>query len=67
MRFAEFISGDSDRVHRERIDLSDTSAFGSRAIAIRPDLRGRRWIRFEAWDIAQNGAYTQPVWLAPGD
>jgi hypothetical protein len=22
---------------------------------------GRRWFRLEAWDIAANGAFTQPV------
>ena len=28
-----------------------------------PDLTGRTWVRLEAWDIAGNGAFTQPVWL----
>ena len=27
------------------------------------DLRGRKWIRLEVWDIAKNGAFTPPVWL----
>ena len=30
-----------------------------------PDLTGRTWVRLEAWDIAGNGAFTQPVWLGP--
>jgi len=30
------------------------------------DLKGRTWVRFEVWDIAANGAFTQPVWLAGG-
>ena len=25
----------------------------------------RKWVRFEVWDVAANGAFTQPVWLAP--
>ena len=29
------------------------------------NLRGRKWVRFEAWDVAANGAFTQPVWLSP--
>ncbi len=32
MRFVEVISGDGSRVFRERIDLSDTAAFGVRTL-----------------------------------
>jgi hypothetical protein len=68
MRFAEIISGDGSRVYRERIDLSDTGCFDRRTLPIKPDLTGRKWVRVEAWDIAANGAFTQPVWLsAPGE
>ena len=63
LRFAELVSGDGERVHRERIDLADTGAFGDRTLKLRRDLRGRRWVRFEVWDVAANGAFTQPVWL----
>jgi hypothetical protein len=63
LRFAEVISGDGARVHRERLDLADTGAFGTRTLTFRPELRGRKWLRFEAWDIAANGAFTQPVWI----
>jgi hypothetical protein len=63
LRFAEIISGDGKKVYRERIDLADTGPFGKRALRLKPDLRGRKWVRFEVWDVAVNGAYTQPVWL----
>jgi len=63
LRFAEVVSGDGTRVHRERIDLADTSPFGERTISLQPNLAGRTWARFEVWDIAANGAFTQPVWL----
>lgn len=66
LRFAEVISGDGARVYRERIDLSDTGPFGQRRLALRPALEGRRWVRFEVWDVAANGAFSQPVWLEPG-
>lgn len=66
MKFAEIISGDGRQVYRERIDLADTGAFGSRVITVPLDLTGRTWVRLEAWDAAGNGAYTQPVWLAAG-
>jgi hypothetical protein len=63
LAFAEIISGDGQRVHRQRIDLADTPAFGRQTLAFRPQLAGRRWVRLEAWDIAANGAFTQPVWI----
>jgi hypothetical protein len=63
LAFAEIISGDGQKVYRERIDLTDTAAFGSRSLKLRPNLQGRRWVRFEVWDVATNGAFTQPVWL----
>lgn len=61
--FAEIVSGDGERIHRERIDLSDARPFGSRAISQRVDLRDRDWIRLEVWDVAANGAFTQPVFV----
>ena len=64
MAFAEVISGDGKQVYRQRIDLADTEGFGTRTLRIPIDLKGRTWVRFEAWDIAANGAFTQPVWLA---
>lgn len=59
----EIISGDSRKVYRESIDLSDTRAFGSRTLKLDVDLTGRTWVRLEVWDIATNGAFTSPVWL----
>jgi hypothetical protein len=63
LSFAEVISGDGQRVYRERIDLPHTEAFGKQTLAIEPKLAGRRWVRFEVWDVAANGAFTQPIWL----
>jgi hypothetical protein len=63
LRFAEVVSGDGRQVFRERIDLADTGPFGRRTLTLTPDLRGRTWVRFEAWDVAANGAFTQPIWL----
>jgi hypothetical protein len=63
LRFAEIISGDGQKVYRQRVDLSDTGPFGRRTLSLEPELKGRKWVRFEVWDVAVNGAYTQPVWL----
>ena len=67
LRFAEVVSGDGSGVRRERVDLAETGPFGERTLTLSPDLDGRRWARVEAWDVAGNGAFTQPVWLAAGD
>jgi hypothetical protein len=63
LAFAEVISGDGQQVFRERIDLADTAAYGSRTLKLQPQLAGRRWVRLEVWDVAANGAFTQPVWV----
>lgn len=63
MAFAEIISGDGKQVFRQRISLADTESFGTRRLRLPIDLKGRKWVRFEAWDIATNGAFTQPIWL----
>ncbi len=64
LKFVEVISGDGSHVYRERIDCSETDAFGQHTFRLTPDLKGRKWVRVEAWDIACNGAFTQPIWLA---
>lgn len=66
LAFAEVISGDGTQVFRQRVRLSDTQSFGTRQLKIPIDLKGRTWVRFEVWDIAANGAFTQPVWVAGG-
>jgi len=66
LKFAEVISGDGQRVYRERIDLADSGPFGRRTLVFWPALAGRTWVRFEVWDVAANGAFTQPVWITGG-
>jgi len=59
----EVVSGDGNRVYRERVSLIDTIEFGKRDLDIEIDLSDRKWARIEVWDIATNGAFTQPVWI----
>lgn len=63
LAFAEIISGDGKTVRRQRIVLSDTESFGARQLEVPVDLTGQKWVRFEVWDVAANGAFTQPVWI----
>ena len=37
--------------------------FGKKVWELRPDLKGRKWVRVEAWDVAANGTFSEPVWL----
>ena len=63
MAFAEIVSGDGKTVHRHRVELSTTEAFGQTTLRIPVNLAGSTWVRLEVWDAARNGAFTQPVWL----
>ncbi len=63
LNFAEIIMGDGQKVYRKRIDLKNTTAFGSRQFSIPVDLSGKKWVRLEIWDAAVNGAFTQNIWL----
>ena len=63
LSFAEIISGDGNQVYRETIPLKDTQAFGQQTFNFNADLKDRKWVRFEVWDVAANGAFTQTVWL----
>jgi hypothetical protein len=45
------------------VDLSDTEAFGSRTLRLPVELDNRTWVRLEVWDMARNGAFTQPIWI----
>jgi hypothetical protein len=63
MNFVEIISGDGEKVYRERITLTDTEAFGKKSFRFSSKLAGRKWVRVEAWDVAANGAFSQTFWL----
>ncbi|MBI2477609.1 MAG: hypothetical protein HYV60_02865 [Planctomycetia bacterium] len=63
LSYAELVSGNGRDTKRQRIDLSSTKAFGHESRHIEADLRGQHWARVEVWDVATNGAFTQPVWL----
>ena len=63
LNFAEIISGDGKKVYRKRINLNTTEAFGKKTITLNTNLKGRKWVRLEVWDVAANGAFTQSVWI----
>jgi hypothetical protein len=61
--FAEVIWGDGSRVSRRRIDLTDEEAFSGKMLRVPVDVKTAKWVRLEVWDIAANGAFSQPVWI----
>lgn len=61
--FAEVIWGDGAKTYRHRIDLRDEPAFSRKTLRVPLALGGAKWVRLEAWDVAVNGAFTQPVWM----
>ena len=63
LAYMELVSGDGINVTRTRFDLSDTKEFGSRNISTTINTSNMKWARIEVWDIARNGAFTQPVWI----
>ncbi len=63
LAFAEIVSGDGQTIRRRRVELTDTQSFGQRTLRLPVDLQDQKWIRLEVWDIAANGAFTQPVWI----
>jgi hypothetical protein len=66
LAYAEIITGDGHQIKRQRVDLSATESFGEKTLKVDVDVSGQRWIRVEVWDVATNGAFTQPVYLHEG-
>lgn len=63
LQLVEIISGDGEHVYRDSISLNNTTAFGDKDFTFNINLKNRKWVRAEVWDIAVNGAFTQTVWL----
>lgn len=63
LAYAEIITGNGSETKRQRVDLAATGSLGEMSLKIDVDVSGQRWLRVEVWDIATNGAFTQPVWL----
>ena len=61
LSFAEIIMGNGKAVSRRRIGLSNVGSFGQQTFEFEVDVAGQRWLRVEVWDVATNGAFTQPV------
>ncbi len=62
LRVAELVWGDGTTTHRQLMPLDSAPAFDDRAYDWLADTPGWTWARFAVWDIAGDGAFTNPVW-----
>lgn len=63
LSYAEIIMGDGKTVSRESFNLRNTGSHSKQSFRMNIDTSGKHWLRVEVWDVATNGAFTQPVWL----
>ncbi len=63
LEFVEVVWGDGRTTDRQIISTTDLPPFGRKRFEIPFDARGKKWVRFAAWDVATNGALGQPVRL----
>jgi hypothetical protein len=66
LNFVELVWGNGKDVDRLIVPATDTPQFAQKTFRFFQDLKGVRWIRFAAWDLAANGAFTQPVYVEAG-
>jgi hypothetical protein len=63
LEFVEVVWGDGKTTGRQIVSATDLAPFGSKTFRLNFDPKGKKWVRFAAWDSAGNGAFTQPVHL----
>jgi hypothetical protein len=63
LAFAEVIWGDGAKVNRKTVQLPETTEHGRQTFTWPVELKDAKWARLEVWDVARDGAYTQPVRL----
>jgi len=59
---AEIITSDGKTVLRKTVPLPDTQEFGRHTFEFPLPQAQPRWFRLEFWDIAYDGAFTQPIY-----
>lgn len=64
LAIVEVVWGDGTTTGRQTVPVSSLAPSGAQHLSIPLDTTGKKWIRFAVWDVAGNGALTQPVRLA---
>ena len=61
LRVAQIVWGDGQGTNWKEIPLEDTREFSQATYQFRVPAKDWKWARFAVWDVAGNGAFTQPV------
>ncbi len=62
LRLAEIVWGDGTTTRRTLIDLQSTPAFDDHPYSWSAETPGWKWARFAVWDVAGDGAFSNPIW-----
>ena len=62
LRYAEIVWGEGGTTHREVIPLTKTREFDEETFQWTVEAEGWSWARVAVWDVATNGAFTNPTW-----
>jgi hypothetical protein len=63
LEMAEVVWGDGAGTHRKIVPLTETHAFGDFSFSTEVDAANWKWARFAVWDVAADGAFTNPALL----
>jgi P pilus assembly chaperone PapD len=61
LEFVELVWGDGKKTGRSVVSTQDLAPFSSHRFDLPIPAKGAKWVRFAAWDIASNGAVSQPM------
>lgn len=62
---AEIVACDGSKVERQTVPIQDTQELGRRSFDWPVKMKNVKWLRVEFWDVADDGAFTQPIYLEP--
>ncbi len=62
LKMAEVVWGDGSETFRDIFSLETTREFGKSSFEWKITANNWKWARFAVWDVAADGAFTNPVW-----
>ena len=62
LQIAELVWGNGSDTQRQIFHLDTTREFGRTTYTWKVEAKDWKWVRLAVWDVAGNGAFTNPVW-----
>jgi hypothetical protein len=62
LRMAEIVWGDGSETHHKIMSLAETREFGRTKFQWTAEAKNWKWARLAVWDVAGDGAFTNPIW-----